>query len=217
MSRNDGFMVKPRRGSQRWGQGTRQAHSTTGRELILAAAVECYAENGLSDTTIEQIAAKAKIARRTIYRYFPTRQAIIEAVIDRQGDELMAGMLASMPPATSDFVLLIEYSVLYIIENGPKTAAYTLLMGEGNLRATGEYYLKSMNQWEKWQAYLKEPFHAAQTRGEVPPDVELRVLVLWMGRLMLSWMLMPEPPEEIRRQIRMLLRLRSHRYPYSVM
>ena len=48
-------------------------------EKVLAAAREAFAEGGES-TSLEQIARRAGVGIGTLYRHFPTRQALLEAV-----------------------------------------------------------------------------------------------------------------------------------------
>jgi AcrR family transcriptional regulator len=48
-------------------------------EKILAAAREAFAEGGES-TALEEIARRADVGIGTLYRHFPTRQALVEAV-----------------------------------------------------------------------------------------------------------------------------------------
>ena len=51
------------------------------RELILAAAREEFREHGL-DVSLEEIARRAGVGIGTLYRRFPTRDALIEAVFE---------------------------------------------------------------------------------------------------------------------------------------
>ncbi|MEU5429256.1 helix-turn-helix domain-containing protein [Streptomyces olivoreticuli] len=49
------------------------------RELLIAAAREIYAEQGM-DAPLDDIARRAGVGNATLYRRFPTRGALIEAV-----------------------------------------------------------------------------------------------------------------------------------------
>lgn len=196
--------------SQRWGSGTRQQEATSGRELILSAAIRCYERQGLSATTIEDVAREAQVARRTVYRYFPSRQAILQAVVDRQADALFNDMAASLPSPPPPFPALVEHCLLYAIEHGPEAAGHELLLGGGNAETSARYYLGSGHLSRQWQDILAAPFAEAQARGEIAADIELPVLVAFLGRLVMSWVQFPESPLQIRKQVRMLLRLQDH-------
>jgi len=55
----------------------RQAEQT--RELILQALTEQLADAGLRDFSIPRLALRAGVSVRTVYRYFPTKDALLEA------------------------------------------------------------------------------------------------------------------------------------------
>jgi AcrR family transcriptional regulator len=49
------------------------------RAQILAAAVECFARRGFHETTMADIAREAGITAGAIYRYFPSKEDVVEA------------------------------------------------------------------------------------------------------------------------------------------
>jgi AcrR family transcriptional regulator len=68
-------------------------------EKLLVAAREAFGEFG-SSASLEDIAKKAGVGIGTLYRHFPARQDLIEAVYVDQVNELCAAAatLASLPP-----------------------------------------------------------------------------------------------------------------------
>ncbi|MFZ4619534.1 MAG: TetR/AcrR family transcriptional regulator [Bacteroidota bacterium] len=52
------------------------------RKHIIDAARTVFAENGFTETTIEQIAASAEIARATLYKIFPTKEELYLCVVE---------------------------------------------------------------------------------------------------------------------------------------
>jgi len=50
------------------------------RESILDAALQCFVERGFHGTAIPQIAEKAEIAAGTIYHYFDSKEALVNAL-----------------------------------------------------------------------------------------------------------------------------------------
>lgn len=69
----------------------RQKQAAATRELILRALAEQLALSGLQEFSIADAAERAGVSARTIYRYFPNRDAILEAVgawVDDQLGEL---------------------------------------------------------------------------------------------------------------------------------
>jgi AcrR family transcriptional regulator len=64
----------------------RPRDSRATRELLLAAATEEFAEHGLAGARIDRIAERAGANKRLLYVYFGDKNALFDAVIDRQAD-----------------------------------------------------------------------------------------------------------------------------------
>jgi AcrR family transcriptional regulator len=67
------------------------------RERLLTAAAETFAESGL-DASVEQIAARAGVGMGTLYRRFPTKQALVDALVT----DLLTEMLRCGRAAATD-------------------------------------------------------------------------------------------------------------------
>ncbi|MDF3293010.1 TetR/AcrR family transcriptional regulator [Streptomyces silvisoli] len=77
-----------------------RADARRNRDKILAAAVRVFAEEGL-EAHLERIAKEAGVGSATLYRNFPTREALIEAVYRNEVAQLCdaaPGLLAEKPP-----------------------------------------------------------------------------------------------------------------------
>lgn len=59
-------------------------------QRLLNAAVATFAEHGADDVSLEEIARRAGVGIGTLYRHFPTRQALLEAVYRDQVEALRA-------------------------------------------------------------------------------------------------------------------------------
>src|SRR5262244_1511864 len=59
-------------------------------ERLLAEAAAAFAERGADDVSLEEIARRACVGIGTLYRHFPTRQALLEAVYRDQVELLSA-------------------------------------------------------------------------------------------------------------------------------
>ncbi|MBI1359363.1 MAG: TetR family transcriptional regulator [Alphaproteobacteria bacterium] len=60
-------------------ESLRDAHKDLTRERILEAAIECLNDEELDQLTMEGVAAKAGVTKRTIYRHFATREELLKA------------------------------------------------------------------------------------------------------------------------------------------
>src|SRR5712672_2219048 len=73
-------------------------------QKLLTVAAEAFTERGTDDVSLEEIARRAGVGIGTLYRHFPTRQALLEAVYRDQVEALRARadeLLRSVPPGAA--------------------------------------------------------------------------------------------------------------------
>ena len=58
----------------------RQRHREATRDIILRAAADSVASRGIHAFTVQEVADRAGISHRSVYRYFPTREALVEGL-----------------------------------------------------------------------------------------------------------------------------------------
>jgi|SRR5215469_2497141 len=84
------------------------------RQRILEVAKQAFTRHG-ADASLDDIAKKAGIGAGTLYRHFPTRDALIEAVYRSEVEKLAAaarGFAEAMPPLEalrSWLLLFVDY------------------------------------------------------------------------------------------------------------
>lgn len=66
----------------------RQRHAEQTRSVILGALVEQLAKDGFSDFDLPSLARRAGVSVRTIYRYFQSRDALLEALAQWVHDQI---------------------------------------------------------------------------------------------------------------------------------
>jgi AcrR family transcriptional regulator len=67
----------------------REAQAAVTRERILSAVADLIEQGGVDDLTMPDVAEASGASLRTIYRYYPTREQLLEAVGRWIGDELL--------------------------------------------------------------------------------------------------------------------------------
>ncbi len=72
-----------------WAQRTSRTRSE-----IVEAAMTCFDEAGFDATTIAQITERAEVARRTFFRYFPTKEAVLFSDFTTRQDHVLELVLA---------------------------------------------------------------------------------------------------------------------------
>jgi AcrR family transcriptional regulator len=64
-------------------------------QRILEAAFRCITDVGLSRTTVEDVARAAGLSRQTIYRYYPSKDHLIMALVLREEEKFLDGITAA--------------------------------------------------------------------------------------------------------------------------
>lgn len=83
-----------------------RADARRNRDLLLAAAAEVYDERGI-DASLEEIARRAGVGIGTLYRHFPTRDAVTEAVYRREVGLLCDGVDELLADNATDVALAL--------------------------------------------------------------------------------------------------------------
>ena len=84
------------------------------RDRLLAAAQARFNEDGYNGAGIDAIIAEAGIARMTLYNHFPSKDALIEAVLERRHQDLTAWVMEGVNRRADDpaLRLLAVFDVL---------------------------------------------------------------------------------------------------------
>jgi AcrR family transcriptional regulator len=143
-----------------------RADAERNKKLIVQAAREVFATAGLA-APIDQIAERAGVGTGTLYRHFPTKEALFEAVVIGRVEDL------------------VEEAHRLITSNDPKTAFFTLLSqlvqhGDGHkdlMDALGKQSFDIQKAVpgllaEMWNA-VAELLEQAQQVGTVRREVQL--------------------------------------------
>ncbi|WP_405772545.1 TetR family transcriptional regulator [Streptomyces sp. NBC_00080] len=70
----------------------KDAEKSSIRDLLVSAAFDLFTESGYENTTVDDIVRRAGVGRRSFFRYFPTKEAVVFPDHDRALDELVAYM-----------------------------------------------------------------------------------------------------------------------------
>jgi AcrR family transcriptional regulator len=107
---------------------------------IVKAAKRIFGERGFGATTMDDIAAGARVAKGAVYHHFKTKEALFEAVFEQVSRELVADL---------DRVARAEKDALAAMAAG--TQAYFVACSEGD---TGQIILRdgpAVLGWERWR------------------------------------------------------------------
>jgi len=94
--------------------GTRGSSSDGTRERILEGAVRAVARHGLAKLAMNDVSRSAGVSRGTLYRYFPTREALLDALAQREAGLFFERALAAIriaPAGEPRLRALIDHAV----------------------------------------------------------------------------------------------------------
>jgi AcrR family transcriptional regulator len=83
-----------------------RAHVADKRDAIMTAALELFVERGFFGTAVPEVAERAQVGAGTIYRYFESKEALVNAVYRTQKMKMVGALLTDFPataPAREQF------------------------------------------------------------------------------------------------------------------
>ena len=65
-----------------------QEHVDARRQQILTAALHCFAQEGYQKTTMQDVARQARLSAGSLYNYFESKEAMVEALAQLSADKM---------------------------------------------------------------------------------------------------------------------------------
>ena len=147
------------------------------RDAIIAAAIEEFAARGFGATRIDDIAARAGIAKGTIYLYFRDKVALFEGVVQSVLVEPLSAIRAVEPePGESvrDFLRRVFVPLLADLGTSRRGDVIRLLIGEGaRFPELAESYYRAVI--EPGLGLVRAMAARARERGEIAHDLPERL------------------------------------------
>jgi AcrR family transcriptional regulator len=102
------------------------------RMAFVDAAQQAFFENGYAGTTMSSIASVVGGSKTTLWTYFPSKQALFEAVIDRLIDQYAHELTTPIPPRHSlpEALMLVATEITTRLLSEPLIALMRLVTGE---------------------------------------------------------------------------------------
>lgn len=166
------------------------AKSAERRRDILAAARDVFAVNGYRSGSLREIAEIVGIDSSSIFHYFPTKSALLQAVLDDR-DDLADRVLAEVEgDPMASFIRLAQQN-----ESTPGLITlYTLLAAESATpgHPSAEYFTA---RYERVRGNFRAAFEQLQRDGLLREGVDpgyagTSTLALWDG-IQMQWMIDP--------------------------
>ena len=117
----------------------RRFDSAVEEQLILDAAIEVMRRNGFADATVAEILEEAEVSSRAFYRHFPSKDALLMALLRRDAERVIDRLeLAADRAATATEAIYTWLDGYLDVFFEPRRAARAAVMSsEGARRAEG--------------------------------------------------------------------------------
>jgi AcrR family transcriptional regulator len=168
-------------------------------ERLLSAAVAVFAERGADDASLEEIARRAGVGIGTLYRHFPTRQALLEAVYRDQVEAVRAKadeLLSSESPADALADWLRALASFSSTKHSLTSALLATLGKDSELLSSCSAVICGA---------AEELLTRAQQAGVVRPDADARDLIRLVHAVNLAAQHAPTDPGQRDRLIGLVL------------
>ena len=152
-----------------------RADAVRNRELVLEAAKAVFSAGG-PEASLEAVARKAGVGIGTLYRHFPTREALYEAVYRREVEQLadLAEQLKNdEAPPTEALRRWLHSNVEFVATKKGMSAA--LALAAHNSSELSAYSLERLTR--AVGALLDRAAAAGEIRADISPEDLLRALV----------------------------------------
>lgn len=154
-------------------RGNRHGRSEAARQAVLNAADGLLVERGFAGVTIEGIAARAGVAKQTIYRWWPSK---VDILLDTFSDDMAQHLT---PPDSGDLRRDLSAhlrGVARFLTQSDSGAVFRALAGEAQHDPQLAARLRSDYLGDQ-RGRDKVPLVRAIERGDLPADVDLDLAV----------------------------------------
>jgi len=151
-----------------------RADSVRNRERVLEAAKAVFSAGG-PEASLEAVARRAGVGIGTLYRHFPTREALFEAVYRREVDQLseLAEQLKDTTDPVDALRRWLKSNVQLVATKKGMIAALALVM-----QSSSELYAYSFDRLTKAIGTLLDRAVAAgEVRSDISAEDVLRALI----------------------------------------
>jgi AcrR family transcriptional regulator len=153
------------------------------RRRLLELAVRRFADDGYRATSVSAIAREAGVTQAAVYAYFANKEALFEAAVDLDAAELIAGARAQLDESLP-LVDLIPGLLLHLrLGVEQHRLARRVLAGQ---EPDVIHRLANLPALQDITIELAGLLHEAQTRAEVPADLDVDALAIGVETVVLS-------------------------------
>jgi len=156
-------------------------------ESIIRAAMGLFAQYGYDDCDMDCVAAKLKIAKGTLYLYFPGKQELFFACVDTAMQELQAAITAARETST-DPLQQISRAILTYVEFFAKHPEYVELMVLERAIFRDRKQATYFSYRDRSRDYWRELYSQLIAEGRIRTTLAVETLLDMIGNLVYGTM-----------------------------
>ena len=155
------------------------------REKILDAAVICFARNGFTGTTIPDICQEAQLSTGSVYRYFPSKEDIIEASVQRYREDRATRLAAAEEKENIHQTLseLMDAQARRWFAPEPDNNMKVMLHSFGEALHNPQVRRIVGENWEDMNGRFEQIIRKAQEKGEINPGLDASAIAVLMNAI----------------------------------
>ncbi|WP_444843718.1 TetR/AcrR family transcriptional regulator [Duganella caerulea] len=190
---SDSSQPKTKPSQTNGGRRARKLHQTSAD--LLACAWQLFEDQGYEAVTMESIAQAADVARGTLYKHFPCKEAFIQHrfhhdLIARRAE--MRAVMATMPTVAERFLYMFQNEAAYSESMRPYAAPYLYH------RLRGQKIQQHPIERDSFESLIADLIRQGQLDGEIVTDTSAEQMAEYVVFLRLAtlmrWIATPDLP-----------------------
>lgn len=174
------------------------------REAVYAAAVELFVQQGFDNTTMDQIAQRADVARATVFNHFPRKAEFLAEWTTRRRDRAARAVRDESLVGWSLEEILTRY-MDEMARLSEETRAETVALMAATSRSTN--LLAHPALADEIAGFVREAQELGETRHTVAPDRAGRLVATAYFATLTEWISTEHPPFDL--QVELLATLEN--------
>lgn len=185
-------MATPENATERVGARLTAKGAAT-RARIVDAAAGLIFERGIARTGIQDVQRAAGVSASQLYHYFTDKQALVHAVVERQGQAVLDGQQPLLGHLDSFDALQAWRDLLVVGQRRRHCSGGCVIGSLASELAESDVQARQRlaGSFARWQAHIRDGLTRMRERGELRPDADpdrlaLALLAAVQGGLLLD-------------------------------
>jgi AcrR family transcriptional regulator len=174
------------------------------QKTILQAAKQCYLHYGVEKTGMQDIAREAKLARSTIYRYYPTADDLLLALISTEMQVMNRELSKKLARFERPEDVIVE-GVVIALKAIPQHPLLSQVFAGDSSSALRQKVWNSPAIVALGTDLMATVMQTSLEQGHLQQAVRSEVLIEWVYRILLSFLSLPSNWVKTDKQLRATL------------